>query len=261
MPTAQRVQSLVYKLNTAEGVAYEDPPAVEVDKEKWRGRLENGMLTCQMKADYSSVADAREEVEGYLRAWEIDAGITHGRGSMRFVHHDAVIDTLPGGGGDAQVHITARGFVTSRAVVTRTARQRCYPQPPEMFVASPDVEALWTRYEGYLAGEERLLPVAHWFLTKVETIYGQRNRQAAASTMKVSCRVLNTLGRLTSTRGDDREARKVPKRGELQPLSGAERTWIETALKVLIRRAGECAGCDDSSTLGKINMQDLPPLG
>ncbi len=261
MSKAQRVESLVYKLNSAEGVAYEDPPPLEVDQETWKGRLENGVLTCHMKPDFGSVSDARKEVERYLRAWEIHAGIAYGRGSLRFVHQDAVmVDTSSGGEGDARICLTARGFVTTRTVVTATARHSRYPPTPDMFAVSPDVEALWTRYERYLDGKEPLLGMANYCLTKIEASYGQGNREVAASTIKVNYRILNTLGHLASARGDNVEARKVPKRDALQPLSRAERNWIQTVVKVLIRRAGEYAGCDDSSTLDRIDMQDLPPL-
>jgi len=260
MSKTQRVESLIYRLSPAEGIVYQDPPPLEVDHEIWKGLLENGVLTCHMKVDYGSVSDARKDVERDLRAWEIDAAIAGGRGSVIFVYQDAVIaDLTPRGEKHASVHLTARGVLTMRDTAVLTIERRSYPRPPTGFAISPDVEALWTRYGAYVAGQERLLPMAHWFLTKVEAIYGQKNRQAAANTLKVDYGVLNTLGRLTSTRGDDREARKAPKQGEPQPLSGAERTWIEAVLKVLIRRAGEHAACGDSSALPKISVSDFPP--
>jgi hypothetical protein len=268
MSKTQRVESLIYKLNPAEGTVYQDPPPLEVDQEKWKGRLESGVLTCHMKVDYGSVSDARKEVERYLRAWEIDAGITNGRGSLRFVHQDAVmVDTSLGGEGDARIRLIARGFVAVRGVVKLTVKLGSYPPPPNVFVVSPDVETLWARYEGYLDGRESLQSMAYFCLTVVEEVYGgqrkkgENARKAAARTIEVDYAVLNELGRLTSTRGDSAVARKAPKRGKLQPLNGTERTWIEAVIKTLIRRAGEYAGCDDNSTLDKINVQDFPPLG
>jgi len=218
--------------------------------------------------DYGSVSDARREVERYLRAWEIDAGIAHGKGSLRFVHQDAVmVDTSSGGEGDARIRLTARGFVAVRGTVRLTVKLNSYPPPPNVFVVSPDVETLWARYEGYLDGKESLQSMAYFCLTVVERVYGgerrkgENARQAAARAIRVDYGVLNTLGRLTSTRGDSAAARKVPRQGELHPLSGTEYTWIEAVIKALTRRAGEYAACDDSATLGKINMQNFPPLG
>ena len=101
-----RVESLVYQIKSAEDIVYDDPPSLDVDTEKWKGHLENGILTCRMKVHYSSVADARKEVESYLRAWEIGAAIEHGRGSIRFIYQDAnIIDLAPQGSGDVVVHL------------------------------------------------------------------------------------------------------------------------------------------------------------
>ena len=36
----------------------------------------------------------------------------------------------------------------SAANVTFSVTRRAYPEPPERFVATPDVETLWHRYEG-----------------------------------------------------------------------------------------------------------------
>jgi len=259
----QRVESLVYQVKSAEDIIYADPPLLDIDTEKWMGHLENGILTCRMKVHYSSVADARKEVESYLRAWEIGAAITHGRGSIRFVYQDAsIIDLAPKGEGDVVVYLTAAaaagvGTATAKVVITR----RNYPPPPKVFRISPDVETLWSRYEGYLDGKEPLLTMAYWCLTMIEVNYGQQGkRKAAAHTINVDSEVLNTLGRLTSTKGDNTTARKAPERGKWQPLSGTERTWIEAVVKRLICRVGEYAGCDDSSTLTRVSMRDFPPL-
>jgi len=261
MSEVQRVESLVYQVKSVESVVYENPPPVEVDTEKWKGCLKNGVLTCHMKVHYSSVAEAREEVERYLRAWEIDAAITHGRGSLKFVYQDAVMVSLASKGeDDARICLVAHDVVTVRAVVKITVKQKNYPSPPRLFELSPDVQALWTRYEGCLDGKEPLLSMAYWCLSMIEVSYGQGNREAAARTLNVDSQVLSTLGRLTSTKGDSAVGRKVPKRGELHALSGAEGTWIEAVIKKLIRRAGEYAGCDDNRALTRVSMQDFPPL-
>ena len=256
------MESLVYQMKVAENTIYDDPSPLAVDMEEWNGQLENGVLTCHMKLHYSSVADARKAVEKYLRAWEIHAAITCGRGSIAFVYRNAnVIDLAPKGRGDVVVCPTACEAVavaeTVKVVLTRTN----YPPPPELFRVSPDVESLWYRYEGYLDGKEPLLSMAYWCLTMIEASYGNGEREAAARTISVDSEVLDTLGRLTSTKGDSTVARKAPKRGELQPLNGTECTWIQAVVRTLIHRVGEYVGCDDSSTLTKVGMLDFPPLG
>lgn len=261
MSKEQRVESLVYRFKSAEGITYKDPPPLEIDQEQWKGRLENDILTCHMKVHYDSVADARKEVESYLRAWEIEAAITCGKGSIAFFYENAnIIDLAPRVRGDVVVHPAAceavAGAQIGKVVLTLTN----YPPPPEVFRVSTDVESLWYRYKGYLDGKEPLLDMAYWLLTMIDAVYGQGKRKAAAHTLNVDSNVLNKLGSLTSTKGDRREARKFPKGGELQPLRGKERTWIEAVVRRLIHRVGEYAGCDYSSTLPKVGMQDFPPL-
>jgi len=261
MLEAQRVKSLVYRVTSTEDTNYKDPAPLEVDTKKWKGRLDNGILTCHIKAHYSSVTDARKEVERYLRAWEIDAAITCGRGSIAFVYQNAeVLDLTPRDRGDVVVHPQACEAValadTVKVILTRTS----YPPPPKVFTLSPDVESLWHRYEGYLDGKEPLLTMAYFCLTTIVEAYGQGDRKASAHAMNVDPAILSMLGRLTSTKGDSRTARKAPKRGDSQPLSGTECAWIQAVVKMLIRRAGEHAACDDSSTLPKIGMSDFPPL-
>ena len=261
MPNTQRVESLIYKLSPAEGIVYQDPPPLEVDQEKWKGRLENGVLTCHMKVDYGSVSDARKEVERNLRAWEIDAAIACGRGSVIFVYQDAMIaDLTPRGEKHATVHLTARGVLTMRDTAVLTIERRSYPRPPTGFAISPDVETLWTRYGGYLDGKEPLLDMGNFCLTVVEESYGQGSRKAAARALNVDAQVLIKLGQLASTRGDNKTARKAPKGLKWQPLSGKEPTWVDAVVRRLIRRAGEYAACGDSSALPKIGMSDFPPL-
>ena len=257
----QRVESLSYQMTSAEDITYDDPPPLDVDTEKWRGRLENGILTCHMKVHYGSVADARKEVESYLRDWKISAAIEHGRGSMTFNYRNAsVINLAPEGKGGDVVYLEGRAACTARATAKLTITRRNYLPPPEVFRVSPNVETLWGRYEGYLNGKEPLLGMAYFCLSTIEANYGQGRRKAAAHALNVGTEVLDALGRLISTKGDNTAARKAPKRGNWQPLSGTERTWIEAVVKRLIYRVGEYTGCDDSSALTRVGMQDFLPL-
>jgi hypothetical protein len=251
------VESLVYKVESAEDIIYDSPPPIGLNNMgKWEGRLENGILTCRMKTHYASVTEARKEVESYLRAWEIHAALCHGRRSFKFALDNA--KTIDLGTGDAVVY--RKASFTAQTVRKVTARYASYPPPPEAFKLSPDVESLWHRYEGYLDGKEPLSAMAYWCLTMIEANYGQGKRKAAARTINVDPEVLNILGQLTSTKGDITTARKAPERGKWQPLSGTERTWIEAVVKRLIWRVGEYAGCDDSSTLTRVSMLDFPRL-
>ena len=261
----QRVESLVYQIKSAVDIIYDDPPSLDVDMENWKGHMENGILTCHIEVPHSSVADARKEVESYLHAWEIDAAIRHGRGSIIFVYRDAsMIDLAPKSEGNAVVYLEAAVMGAAMSTAKITVSRKTYPPPPKLFKVSPDVETLWRRYEGYLDGKEPLLAMAYFCLTMVDEIYGQakgsKKRETVARRINVDFKVLKMLGQLTSVKGDNTMARKATARGECQPISGTERSWIKAVVKSLIYRVGEYARCDDISTLTPVSMSDFPPL-
>jgi hypothetical protein len=259
------VESLVYRAESAKDIIYNDPVPLEIDKDKWKGCLENGILTCRMKMHYASVSDVRREIESYLRAWEVNTNLKQGKGSIKFVYQDAnLIDLAPQETGCRVVEaggvISGIGTMTARGQIIR----KNYPPPPENFTVSPDVETLLGRYEGYLAGKEPLPAMAYFCLTTVERIYGgqrekrEKPRKAAARIIKVDLEVLNTLGELASERGDQTTARKFLR--QPSPLTGTERTWVESVIRGLIYRVGEYSGCSDKSTLAQITMADFPSL-
>ena len=122
-------------------------------------------------------------------------------------------------------------------------------------------------YEGYVAGRQRLVDMAYFVLTLLEQrgIDDAKARgatkvnklQAASQLYGVDPKVLRTLGRLSTVRGDDASARKFDPYGT--PLTPAERQWIDTAVRALIRRVGE-HDYDPRATQQAITIADLPAL-
>jgi hypothetical protein len=265
--TDPHVESLVYRAESAEDIIYDDPPPVEIGTDRWDGCLENGILTCRMKTHYASVSDARTEIESYLRAWEVNANLKHGKGSIKFVYQDAnVIDLSPQETGRGVV-VCPKAAVMGAGTMTASVQiiRRTYPPAPKDFMVSPDVETLWGRYEGYLNGKEKLPAMAYFCLTVIVVIYGQgkkgvQARQEASRTLEVDFDVLDTLGKLTSTRGDRTMARKFL--AQSLPLTKTECAWIEAVMKALIHRVGEYEynNCGDCSRLTEITMADFPYL-
>jgi hypothetical protein len=92
-------------------------------------------------------------------------------------------------------------------------------------------------------------------LTLLESVAG--GRREAASTFQVDSRVLDTIARLSSTKGDAVTARKFKQGLQVDPLSGGESSWLEAAVRQLVRRVGEHAA---GVRLSRIKMHDLPPL-
>jgi hypothetical protein len=261
------VESLLYRLKTAETLEFKDPPPLEYATDELRMSLAEGWLTVWPNDHFASEEDARATVEPYLRTWEASEAVRRfGRREMRFEFESSkVIDRDPPPPGAPQVvqvkslEMRAELGIHIKGVLKK---ELCYPPPPEGFVASPEVEYMLARYEQYLKGEP-LLTMAYACLTflryfsenapvenahkKVEHVYG------------VHKPVLDKLGNLTSVLGDYASARKVNAQSKHRPPSGKERRWIEQCVLTLIRRAGEHAA-DPQKNLPLIRMDDLPRL-
>ena len=97
--------------------------------------------------------------------------------------------------------------------------------------------------------------MAYAVVTLVEAIAG--GRKAAASTFQISDRVLRTIRHLASTKGDAETLRKFEAGMRLDPLTGAESSWLEAAIRRVVRRMGEHAA---GVPLVRITMDDLPKL-
>ena len=254
------VATLSYQIVTDEGLAFNAPPALRWQTAGFDVHLDEGMATFTMHDHYASQDDARCAVEPFIAAWEIQAAISWGlRGrELRFVYQGAsVIDRSPDRDGiygtvSAERRILWR--VEANAVVSKPA----YPDPPSEFVASPDVETMWNRFERYLQGREPLASMAYFCLTLLEQRAGggRGKRREASRRYCVDFDVLNTLGELVSARGDASNARKADG-WPLTPLTVAEQAWVEAVIKKLILRVGEPAH-DPTRPWPQITMHDFP---
>jgi len=151
--------------------------------------------------------------------------------------------------------VTATFVGVARATGSATGRVtlKSYPAVPTDFRADPDVLSLWHRYEGYKNGREPLAAMAYFCLTTIEVRYG--GRRDASMALSVDPAVLNKLGELSTNRGDLATARK--KTADLRPFAVEEASWLETAIRALIRRIGEIASGHSPSPL---TMNHLPQL-
>lgn len=256
------VLALYYTLETGPHLAFHDPPPVGRETESFKLHLDNGQLLVAMKDHFATEDEARQEVQQYLRSWEIATDLKDGPGAMHFqFERSEVIDhnPPPPGTGELQAqsaHIAATGFVPILKVTRRS-----YPDPPDSFTASPDVLTMWGRYEGFLARREPLLSMAYMCLTVLEASTGKkrRSRKAAAERYGVHPDVLDKLGELTSERGDASTARKVTPGRALQPLSDVEARWVKEVIVALIRRVGEWEA-NRNAQRPQVTMKDFPKL-
>jgi len=207
-----------------------------------------------MKDHHAREDEAREVVEGYLRPWEIYEAVRPMGTGMKFSFEEAeVVNRDP-----PPIYAAARAAPKiGSAVRWEVVRELQFPELPESFAMSSDVEVMWTLYEGYLQGRDRLLPMAYTCLTKFT--YGVGGVKEAASRYHVSRNVLKELSRLTSTSGDETTARKWVSGRLPQLLADREKEWVEDAVRLLIFRAGQYAA-DLDREWPKITMKHLPQL-
>jgi hypothetical protein len=251
------VEWLLYHIECAPTTSFRNPPPIQYDDPGFSLSVKDEKLRFTFKEHHASIPDAQASIAPFLRAWEIKIGLESGPGQIRFTYGSAsVIDRNPPGPGETQVlGMTglASGFATGRG--TLHSERSLYPEPPRQFVVSPDVEILWQRYNIYVDKREPLSAMAFFCLTVLEHGGGRKNRGDVALKYKIDIGILNRLGDLTESRGDFLTARKMnPVR--LVPYTPAEITWIETAVKAIIRRVAEIEG---GSTVAEMKMSDLPP--
>lgn len=256
------VVSVRYRLVPSESVEFDNPPAVERSLEAFDVRLADGVATFTMNQHHATESSARRQTDPYVRGWEIDTALRWGQAEVAFkCDRTECIDRNPpkSESGKTIHELSGRVVLGVHASASLSVTRRTYPNPPDNFSVSPDVEALWNRYEGYLDGRESLLAMAYFCLTVVEFSTGaQRNqrRVAAAQMYGFSDEILKTMGEITSTHGDERTARKA---GNNRPLTDAEREWVKATIKVIVRRIGQY-DADPAQARTQITMSDLPPL-
>jgi hypothetical protein len=261
------VVSLTYRIQHSETVDFDKAaPLPLVDRGVFRISIDSYEAKIEMIDHFVSVEEARQVVEPYLSAWELQADLAHWAERFRFVFDRAhVIDQSPREGEPVQVSV-GEAVVAGDVVVAHVSRSR-WPAPPHDLELSADAETMWHRWLLYRGQREPLLSAAYWALTMLEGApaaavrsrpgHISKKRQRACDFFNIDPDVLNKLGELTSTKGGDNEARKAE--GRPVPLSPAERRWVEAAFRELVRRVAQRAHYG-AQPPHKLMMADLPPL-
>lgn len=228
---------LQYRDETPAFINYVNPSSVSWDNTIFDVVLSDGILTCTMKQHFDSIPDALDAVEPYLRSWKVETALRLGRDELQFTYHSAdLIDRNPppGNGISGWAYNMLEPIQASATAVLQPLTLTSYPGPPTRFRVNANVETMWQRYQGYIAGREPLQSMAYFCLTVIENDAGTRRK--AAMRYDIDDRVLSKLGQLTSTKGDHSTSRKMT--GGTS-LTNEENRWIEAAVKVLILRMGE----------------------
>jgi hypothetical protein len=243
------VESLEYELVTDSTVSFKDAASFDYETADFKLHLERGRLSVSMVKHHASKEEARRAAEQFLRDWELDQAIQHGRRLMRFEFKEAhIIDRNPPCGGVIPVGMAEELNLAGQVTAVRVSSQ--YPPPPVDFVASSEVETLWNHYDDYLNGRRKLADSAYSCYTFI-TEEWFNGTPAASNRLNISGKVLDILGRLAGRKGE----RKHPSEG---PYSNKEKAWLDAAIRLLIRRVGEQAA--GVSVLPRITKADLPQL-
>ncbi|MGH7791625.1 MAG: hypothetical protein ACREOB_04845, partial [Thermodesulfobacteriota bacterium] len=199
----------------------------DIDTSDFQGRLSKGGLTLEPKQHFESEAQVCPLADKFIQGWEVAAGLQYGRPDFRFRFEGSHIEEREPAPGTRSLHLSEHGHMTETLHIKRI--YNTYPVPPEEFQVTPEVEVLWDRYCRFVEGREPLLAMAYFCLSFIE----RGNRTQAAQHYSIQSDVLKKLGELTSTRGDKATARKLSSTTE--PLSSSEATWIESAIKEIIK--------------------------
>jgi hypothetical protein len=249
------VEQLFYQVISSAESDYKKATPISGDAADFSWRLQNDQLAIEMKTHCTTEEEARGVVDGYLRAWEITAGLFHRPGNLKFKFSSAVI-----------IYRQAENSTTDQLPpeiielsdeIKEVVSYEAFPPFPEKFKASPEVEMMFIRYKLYRDGHESLLGMAYWCLTVMEHSAG--GRQEIADQYQIDSKVLRRLGELCSNRGDLRGVRKSKGGAGNTALKPAEREWIRAVVKRLILRAGEFA-YDPIARLPLVTMAEFPAL-
>ncbi len=253
------VERIRFAIKTDDTLVLQDPPDVAWTTPDFEIQVSDYKAEFSPRAHFADPEPVRALAQSTIDAWELHHALEHGRREFHFVYDGAdVIDRDPPPPGVSQMHAVGAAFEVSTAMAMRaTVIRRQYPSLPGRFTATPDVIAMWDRYERAERGGELLASAAYACLSLAERRVGGRGGLSRALTIDRA--VLNKLGELCSVVGDLGTARKFGKQATLRPHTAGERQWLQTTLRSLIRRVGE-HGAAPNTPLQPLTLGDLPRL-
>lgn len=258
MTISPHVNALYYDVNHSNGVDYYNAERLQHENAAFRVFIENDKATFEMKEHHPTADSARGAVEPFLRNWELFAELTYGPDELQFQYSSADIMEIPPASGGRALRAESGLYVLAGCSAQMRISRSKYPPPPTTLERDSDVELMLVPYRMFRDRRRTLPDAAYFCLTVLERSAGSRKN--AAKSYGIDVNVLDTVGRLTATKGGT-EARK--KDGAHMPLSGQERAWLEEAMKRLILRAAEFAHHQQSNQLQpmlRITMADLPTI-
>lgn len=248
------VEALYYGIGTgSESISYGDPPAVSFENQIGKFSLVDCKLTIELSEHFPDEQQARQVVQPFLRAWEVETDLTAQIGQVRFTFENSkIIDRdppQPEGSRVIHAEVAEMILVGHKPTIHITCGK--YPDPPTAFATTPEVELAHSRWARFREGKEPLQSMSYFVLTLIQKLSGSRKQ--AAKLFQIDIDILKKVGELSSTKGDAKTARKA----DFVEMTGSENSWLEAATRKIILRLGEHAS---GKPLAMIALADLPPL-
>jgi hypothetical protein len=270
------VQAMHYKVSSGGGVTYVNPEPLSFSNCLGTFALSDGELRVVPSEHFPDEHSSRRAIEPFLEDWATEVHLTSNIQMLRFdFDRVEVIDRAPPTSAVldfkawcqrpskkqppvANLSAGSFGMAGSSASLDLTCSK--YPQPLAAFRATTEVQCAYRRWLEYRSGKEPLQAMAYFVLTVLQNATGGQKdaRKRAAHLFRIEPKVLDKIGDLSSTRGDERTARKAPHPGQqFHELTGPEKQWLERAIPLVIHRLGERA---PGAQLALISLSDLPRL-
>lgn len=255
------IGKLFYKIIIKDNVDYVNAPDVALEKETFKMVTKNNEVMFEMKRHFSSEQDAKIITDEFLNEWEIIIGLENAPDDIRFEFDRSEVIHFEPNQNEHNDNLSVSSVGNFEDHPTNHVSHHKYPNPPDHFSISPDVETMYLRFKAYREGRDTLLSMAYLLLTVAESKSAtqKKARKEAAAKLRVEETIFDTLGRLCSTKGNESEARKAPRNGIFLPLKAKEREWVLAACKLLIKRCGEFEFCG-TENLSPLKMDSLPSL-
>ena len=172
------VDKLHYRMIIPETVDYDEAPPVTADTDLFSMTASVDGVTFTMKEHFETETDARTVTDKYLDEWTVLIGLRSGPEEIKFRFNRAeVIDLEPPTDGKIMPSRLVGAIPCPNAQFTmHHASHPKYPDPPDGFTVSPNVETMYLRYKAYREGRDRLLSMAYLILTVTEMNAGSRGK-------------------------------------------------------------------------------------
>lgn len=249
--TITAVVELTYRV--VSDTPFDAPPPVPVRDVAGVFSLADNVLRVRPPTTHSVVSEARDAVEPFLRAWELEAELRYGFPVFVFEFAGAdIVGSSVTDADEAQPAASSRRVEAESDQFLEIAWSR-FPDPPTIRV-SPEMVDIWSRFKYARMGlREPLQSCAYYCLTVIERSAG--GRQQAATRYRIDLSVLRKLGELTSSR-----ASSAPRKAaahDSPELTREEKRWIDHAIRLSLLQMGlEHAGASSDD----LTMSELPPL-